>query len=317
MSSLIDPAQSNYAIGVDVGGTKIAAGLVRLADGKVLARRHTSTSPERGGRRVLEEVIDIIRSLADEGASLRAKPSCAGIGLAELVSPRGEVLSAATIDWLQLDPLESAASATGLSVFLEADVRAAALAEARYGAGWGKGSFLFVTIGTGISASLVIDGAPYTGAHGLTGTFASSPSLTALSGGNLIDGPPLEQHASGPALQKRFRETQADFTGTARDVLALAERDDQEARWIVETAGGALGAAIAQLVNTLDPELVVLGGGLGTVEGLYRRALESTMRKRIWSDVHRDVPLLATQLGVDAGLVGAAASCLLRRGPIA
>lgn len=313
MSTLIDPDQSNYAIGVDVGGTKIAAGLVRLADGKVLARRHTSTAPERGGRRVLEEVIDIIRSLSDEGAALRAKPSCAGIGLAELVSPHGKVLSAATIDWLQLEPLEEAEAATGLHVYLEADVRAAALAEARYGIGWGKGSFLFVTVGTGISAALVLDGTPHTGAHGLTGTFASSPTLTPLSGGNLIDGPPLELHASGPALVKRYRDLQTDFSGGAKDLLTFAENGDEDAKWIVETAGGALGAAIAQLVNMLDPEVVVLGGGLGTTEGAYRRAVEATLRKRIWSDLHRDVPLISAQLSVDAGLIGAAASCLLRR----
>ncbi len=301
-------SDSPYAIGVDVGGTKIAAGLVRLADGKILARRQIPTAPERGGRRVLDEVIELIRSLADEGAALRAQPQRAGIGLAELVSPEGKVLSAATIDWLRLNPIEQVASATGIGGIVEADVRAAALAEARYGAGWGKRAFLFVTAGTGISASLVLNGTPYTGARGLTGTFASSPTLTPLSGGNLIDGPPLELHASGPAIVKRYRDVQPEFHGTARDVLAMADASDADAHWIVETAGIALGAAIAQLVNTLDPELVVLGGGLGTTEGLYRRSIETTLRRRVWSEFHREVPLVSAQLGVDAGLIGAAAA---------
>ena len=72
------------------------------------------------------------------------------------------------------------------------------------------------------------------------------------------------------------------------------------------TAGEALGAAIGQLVNMLDPEIVVIGGGLGLVGGVYREAIERAMRRHIWSRLHRDVPLVSAQLGEDAGLIGAA-----------
>jgi glucokinase len=306
------PVSPQYAIGIDVGGTKIAAGLVRLADGAILARRRTPTEPERGGQRVLDEVIEIAQSLADEAAALRAIPTRAGIGLAELVGPRGEILSAATIDWRALQPAQRVLAATGLLTEIEADVRAAALAEARYGAGRAKQSFLYVTVGTGISASLVVDGVPYTGARGLTGTFASSSNLVPLNGGNLIDGPPLERHASGSAMVQRFRGVHGEFLGDGREVQSLAEAGDAEARWIVETGGSALGAAIAQLVNMLDPEVIVVGGGLGVTEGLYRHALEETLRKRIWSELHVDVPLVSAQLDVDAGVIGAAAASALR-----
>lgn len=304
-----DKASIEYAIGIDVGGTKIAAGLVRLSDGVVLARRHAPTEPERGGARVLDDVIEMAKSLTDEAAALDQRPGAIGIGLAELVSPRGEVLSAATIDWTNLRPLARVAAASSLPALLEADVRAAALAESRYGAGRARQSFLYVTIGTGISAALVIDGVPFTGARGLTGTFASAPLVMPLSGGNVIDGPPLERHASGSALAERLRESRPYFTGGGRDVLSLAEDDDADAEWIVRTGGEALGAAIAQLVNMLDPEIVVLGGGLGATEGAYRASVERSMRRLIWSDLHRDVQLLTAELGVEAGVVGAAACC--------
>jgi glucokinase len=140
----------------------------------------------------------------------------------------------------------------------------------------------------------------------LTGTFASANGLIAGNGWQLLLGPPLEQFASGPALATRLGTTSAGFVGAAPEVLALAERGDPFAQPIVETAGQALGAAIAQLVNVLDPEAVVIGGGLGLAAGLYRRSMEEALRRYVWSELHRDVALLSANLGNDAGIIGAA-----------
>jgi glucokinase len=96
------------------------------------------------------------------------------------------------------------------------------------------------------------------------------------------------------------------FSHAAPEVLALAEAGDPIAREIVETAGKALGAAIAQLVNVLDPEAVVLGGGLGLAERIYRRSVEEALREYVWSELHRNIRLVSATLGNDAGIVGAA-----------
>jgi glucokinase len=144
------------------------------------------------------------------------------------------------------------------------------------------------------------------GARGLTGTFASSRGLIASDDGILATGPSLEQFAAGPALAARLSTARADFRGAAAEVLALAASGDVDARAVVESAGAALGAAIAQLVNVLDPEAVIIGGGLGSVEGLYRQSLQAAMHEYVWSDLHRDVPLLSARLGKDAGVIGAA-----------
>ncbi len=301
-------SSGSHAIGVDVGGTKVAAGLVRLDDGAVLARRLTPTLPERGGRAVLDDVLSIAASLLEESKRLDAVPRSVGIGLAELVSPRGEVLSAATIDWLNLAPAEVLRKETGLDVTLEADVRAAALAEGRYGAGKGKGSFLYITVGTGISAALVIGGVPYTGSRGLTGTFASSPIAWFDDEGNVHTGKSLEQFAAGPAFAARLCARRAGFPGDARAVLRLAEAEDRDALWVVQGAAKALGAAIAFLVNTLDPEIVVIGGGLGAAADWYRELVQAETRNLVWSDLHREIALHTAALGADAGLIGAAAA---------
>ena len=295
-----------YVIGVDIGGTKIAAGLVELPKGRILARNLEPTQPERGGDVVLVDVISQARSLQEEAAKLNIKTTGIGIGVAELVSPTGEVLSEATIRWKGMPIADAVRAATGLPARVESDVRAAALAEAKLGAGRGLSSFAFVGVGTGISSCLVMQGVPYAGARGLTGTFASSGGLIPSNEGRLATGPPLEQFASGSALAARFSALRGDRRYQAPDVMAFAESGDKDTRLIVRTAGEALGAAVAHLVNVLDPEAIVLGGGLGLVQGLYRDSFMETLRRYIWSDLHRDIAVRDAQLGVDAGLIGAA-----------
>jgi glucokinase len=314
-----DHTQMRCAIGIDIGGTKCAAGLISLDDGCVVARGLRPTRPERGGEAVLAEVLELARSLQADSKRLGIRPTSIGIGLCELVSPDGQILSDATIGWIGTQVLARIQHETQLPVFFDADVRAAARAEAHFGAGRNLRCFLYVTVGTGISSCLVLNKTPFAGARGLTGTFASGNGLMAGYGGQLLSGPPLEQFASGPALAARFAAEYVGFAGAAPDVLALAEASDPLALSIVATAGQALGAAIAHLVNVLDPEAVVIGGGLGLAAGLYRRSLEEALRQYVWSEAHRDVPLLSASLGNDAGMIGSAlanginvrSSCLL------
>lgn len=294
------------AIGVDVGGTKCAAGLVGLDDRSVLVRRLWATQPERGGAAVLADVLDAAAALQDEARRLGNEAIAVGIGIAELVGLDGRLRSAATIDWRDLDVCGQIRSRMDLPALIEADVRAAARAEAACGAGRGLPSFLFVTVGTGISAALVIEGRPYRGARGLTGTFASSRVLVAADGGSLFTGPPLEQFAAGPAIAGRYNASRSDSGLQAPEVIERCEAGDAAARQVVESAGAALGAAIAQLVNMLDPAAVVLGGGLGLVEGTYRCSVEAAVREYVWSEHHRSVAVISAQLGPDAGIIGAA-----------
>jgi glucokinase len=302
---------SQHVIGIDVGGTKCAAGVVQFPEGVVLARGLRPTNPDRGGAAVLADVVDLARSLQQQAAEMDVTPAAIGLGVAELVGVDGQVLSEATIHWQGVAVDKSLHSATELPVYIEADVRAAARCEAHFGAGRPFASFLYITVGTGISASLVINGVPYAGARGLTGTLASSRALIPADDGSLVSGPPLEQFAAGPALAERLAMERPSFAGNARDVLSSAESDDQLALAIVTSAGEALGAAIGHMINVLDPEAVVIGGGLGLATGPYRSSLETAMRTYIWSDLHRNIPLLSAEMGNDAGVIGAAlaASC--------
>jgi glucokinase len=292
------------AIGVDVGGTKIAAGLVTVPDGRVVARTTRPTLPTRGGKAILADVIAAIEHLRSEAERLRLSLCGIGLGVAELVDARGRIVSNATLDWQDRDVL--AAFEGGLPACCEADVRCAALAEARVGAGRGQRSFLYITIGTGISSCLVLDGRPYAGTRGLSGTMASQRMVFPDRAGCLIDAPPLEHYASGPALAARFKAVRPEFNGDTPAVCKLAAGGDDAARHIVETAGRALGSAIGHLMNVLDPESVLLGGGLGLAGGLFERSLISAAREHLWSPLLQSVPILAAQTGAEAGLIGAA-----------
>jgi glucokinase len=109
-------------------------------------------------------------------------------------------------------------------------------------------------------------------------------------------------------LAQRYRLLKPASAAEAPEVLALAGSGDSLAAQVVDSAGRALGAAIAHLVNVLDPEAVIIGGGLGLAGGPYRAALETGFRAHLWSPIHASVPILPAKLGADAGFVGAASA---------
>ena len=255
------------AIGIDVGGTKIAAGLVKFPEGKLVACDVHPTLADRGPEAILDGVVALVQSIAT-----KANVQALGLAICELVDQSGTIVSNNIITWQTADVVKRLSSIAPVTI--EADVRAAALGEALFGAGKSYKNFLYITVGTGISSCLVIDGKPYTGARGLTGTFASG----ALPGLNQS----LEDLASGAAL--------------ARGATS-------------ESAANALGAGIGLLINTLDPEAVVIGGGLGLSGGTYWETLIASTRGHIWSPVHRDLPILAAS-SAHSAVIGAAALAL-------
>ncbi|HEY6695228.1 MAG TPA: ROK family protein [Solirubrobacteraceae bacterium] len=256
------------ALGLDVGATKIAAARVDAETGEILAARRIATAPARGTGVVLADCRRLVTELGD------GVP--AGLAVCELVDPSGRVRSAETIDWRGVDLLAEFAA-------VQADVRAGALAEARFGAGREHPDFLYVTVGSGISHCLMSYGVPRMGVRG-----------AAISTG----APLVERWSSGLALARR--------TGHASAQQALA---DPEAADVVEDAARRLGVVLAALVNALDPGAVVVGGGLGLHVG-YRALVEETLRAEVYDPEARSLPVLPAALGPDAPAIGAALAAL-------
>jgi glucokinase len=298
------------AIGLDVGGTKIAAGLV-TPSGRVLARRIFPTYPERGGKSVLDNTLVTARDLAQEAASRGREVLGIGVGVAELVDPDGNVTSSHTIAWRNL-PIRESFSALAPSV-VDSDVRTAARAEAAYGAGREFDPFLYVTIGTGISYCLVQGGRPYTGARGNAIVLSGAPPVGDVNiSASPLSPSLLEDFAAGPALVYRYNceRHRPHSVARAEDVLAAAKAGDPHAAEVVKTAGAATGSCAGWLVNALDPASVLVGGGLGLAGGLYWSAMLASIRHHVWADASRSLPIVPAALRTDAGFLGAALASL-------
>lgn len=285
-----------FSIGIDVGGTKIAAGVVAFPSGELIEKRIRPTHPERGGQAVLDDVLALARDL------VRTAPhpiACIGLGVCELVDLGGNVTSGFTVAWRGL-PVQAALNEIAPAV-VESDVRAHARAEACFGAGHSYHDFVFVTLGTGISACLVQAGVPYPGARGNALVLATAP-LTLVDEAGRRTQQVLEEFASGPAIARRFGADRAEA------VFEAAQAGDSRAVNILLTAGQAIGNSIGFLCNVLDPEAVVIGGGLGSAGGVFWDALVASTREHIWSDETRALPIVRAALGNDAGVIGAAAT---------
>ena len=295
-----------HAIGVDVGGTKIAAGLVSFPKGEVYSRRQIPSAPARGGDAVFADVLRLCEELAIAAQAQKQSVCAIGVGVCELVDLDGNLVSENCIAWKGV-PIRERLSKLAPTI-IEADVRAAALAEAMLGAGKPFKQFLYVTVGTGISCCLMLDGKPFTGARGATGTMASSPISIACDQCGHLNLHTLEEIASGPALVARYNQLRHAGAETGQAVLAAAFAGDTDAVRVVCSGGEALGSTVGLLVNVLDPEAIVAGGGLGLSDGLFWESFVASTRRHIWSDVHRNLPIVRAATGADAGLLGAAAA---------
>jgi glucokinase len=297
-----------------VGGTKIAAGAVDVATGAVRDKRVIPTRPERNGDAVLADVLALARDLIDTRhltrTALRGAADTVlgiGLGVCELVSPHGEITSDFTIAWKGV-PVQAALSEIAPAV-VEADVRAHALAEARFGAGTGFDPFVFVSVGTGISACLVQGGTPFAGARGNALVLSTGPVSVPVTCGGPDDAEHttwvrhvVEEYASGSGIVARF----GNGATRAEDVFAAAQAGDARATHILTSAGRSLGSALGWLANVLDPAAIVVGGGLGTARGVYWDSLVRATREHIWAEDTRGLPIVQAALGGDAGVIGAA-----------
>jgi len=299
------PFQSDaWAIGVDVGGTKIAAGLVRFPEAKIYGREIIPTQPERGSDKVLMDVHALILRQYDCASLHQCKPLGVGIGVPELVDLEGRITSATTVDWRHV---AAAHFAPRGPVTIDADIRAAALGEALFGAGNRYRLFLYVNVGTGISCCLVQDGKPFRGTRGNALVLGSGPDVALCAECESMTESVLEDYASGPGIVRRYLALIDDENvKQAKEILANADAHDPVAVRVVTQAATALGNRVGLLSNVLDPEAVIIGGGLGLAGGTYWQFLQDAARSAIWDANTRRLPIINATFGADAGLVGAA-----------
>lgn len=298
------PAAAEWAIGIDVGGTKIAAGLLDPATGRRIVEKRLPTPEGRDGEAVLAEVASVALELAAAARIEHGRVVGIGLGVPELVDSSGRVTSAHNFDWRSLPVVGRLGTIAPTTI--AADVRAAALAEAQWGAGRSYRSFAYVTVGTGISSTLVLDGRPWPGARGAALVASSGPLSVPCPSCGKVEPFVLEEYASGPALVRRAAERGATGWDRTEAVVVAAAAGDPIAGEVVATAAAALGSAVGWLVNVVDPEAVVVGGGLGSAAGPFWDRLVLETRRHIWNPAAQQLPIAQARLGPAAGWIGAA-----------
>jgi glucokinase len=288
------------AIGLDVGGTKIAAGVVDR-QGRIERRveRRTPTESQDEFLAMLDEIVEEL--LVEEVAAL-------GFGMPSTIDQRaGRVISSVHVPVGDFDFRERMAERFSLPVALDNDANAAAIAEWKVGAGRGSSYMIMLTLGTGVGGGLILDGKPY---RGFGGAGAEIGHMVLEYGGEPCSGNcnghgHLEQVASGGAADRAAgRILGPGMTG--RELVGAAREGNEGAREAIAEIGRKLGAAIGSLVNIFDPEVVVLGGGFSQARDLFLEPALESMREEALPPGRDRVRVVPALLGPDAGLVGAA-----------
>jgi glucokinase len=310
-------------IGVDLGGTKMALGVLDEE------RNVLWESKERSTGQTEDELVEMLVREIEEARRARPAIVAAGLGIpATIDRRRGVAIASVNLPIADAPVRDLVAERTGLPVFVDNDANVAALAENLYGAAKGTRYAVMVTVGTGIGGGLIIDGELYRGSIGA----AAELGHTVVE----LDGPRcqgycpgrgcVEALASGTALGREGRRAAEQAPDSALGRLAAegAEIDgravteealagDQTAIAVVAMIGRRLGAALTSFANIFNPEVIVVGGGVIAAGELLLAPAREEVRTRALAPMNA-TPVLAAELGPGAGMIGAAAMARIELG---
>lgn len=307
-----------YTVGIDIGGTKVLGGVVDETG--AIIRRARRDTPAEGGKALTQAIADVALELMKD-----SEIESVGVSVAGFISAdRKTILATPNIkDWNRVNLDYELTSRIGLPVVIENDANSAAWGEFKFGAGRGKENILMLTVGTGIGGGIVVNSNLHRGSFGIA---AEIGHLRIVPNGLLCGCGAhgcFEQYGSGTALLRHGRDAIQAHPDRASNILkrgdgliegvngsAITEaaRDgDELALSIFETTGDYLGAGIASLAVILDPEAVVIGGGVIDAGDILLNPIRSSVDKYMpFAGKHPHPHIIAAQLGNEAGLVGVA-----------
>jgi glucokinase len=306
-----DLLSDQVCLGVDVGGTNLRCALVS-PDGTILGRESVPTDIAAGRDPFLERLLGLLTRLKGAAEAQGKRVTAIGLGVPGLLSNDGVLRS--SVNLLPLEGMNLAqvvSAAIGVPTVALNDANASAVGEQHFGAGRPYASSLMVTLGTGVGAGLILEGRLWTGIDGVAGEFGHltvEPNGRRCGCGNRGC---LEQYASASAIAALAAGCGLGVAGEGLDaarVAALAREGDAKACGVFVQAATYLGIAAAGIVNLLNLEAIILGGGVAESFDLLAPVLERELRERAFAIPGERVRLLKGELGDDAGVLGAAAT---------
>ncbi|MDA8427822.1 MAG: ROK family protein [Geobacteraceae bacterium] len=297
-------------IGIDIGGTNLRSGLVDN-DGLIVERRRCASRIDEGRAAFCGLLLSEIMALKEVAAVLGKQVRAVGIGIPGLIGCDGLIRSSVNMQPLEGFNLAACVEArTGLPAVSANDANVVAFGEQCFGAGRGFSSCMVITIGTGLGSGLILDGKLWTGNGGFAAEFGH---ITVVPEGILCpcgNRGCLEQYVSAGALVRFARERMSAEGAeqlSAEKVADLAKLGDAAALSAFDQLGYWLGTALASLINTLNIQAVVIGGGVAASFDLLQPALQRTIQQRCFSQMYEGLIVVQASLGDDAGLIGGAA----------
>lgn len=310
------------AIGIDIGGTKVAGGLVDV-DGNITHRARRDTPHRSKSPSVVEDtIVEVVAELLQIVGS--GSVAAVGIGAAGFVAAdRATVVFAPHLSWRHEPLQEALQKRIAMPIFVDNDANAAAWAEWKFGAAQGESHLMMITLGTGIGGGILINGEVQRGRFGIAGEFGH---MQIVPGGHRCECGNRgcwEQYASGNALVREARSLFSASSPIASDLFDRAEGvpgnltgplitqaaqdGDPTARELLAEIGNWLGLGIANLAAAFDPGTFVIGGGLSAAGDLLLASARETFKRQLTGRGYRpEARIVAAELGNDAGLIGAA-----------
>ena len=295
----------SHTIGIDLGGSKIALGLVS-PDDQILARRRIDTDADAGLDSVIERIAGQVKSL---NAELPAGATAAAIGVGApgpVDHISGDLLTLVNLPGISNTPFRRALSQRlSLPVTLDHDAKVAALGEFHFGAGRQRHSMIYIVIGTGVGAAIIYQGALL---YGESNSAGESGHMTVDPAGHLCHCGSrgcLETYTGGPALSKHYASATGEVIN-GDEIARRAHAGDETALRVFHGAGRALGVAIASLAMTLNIETFVIGGSVANAGDLLLQPARESLIGYSFKAVSARVKVVASALGEDAPILGAA-----------
>jgi len=315
-------------IGVEVIGDRIVALVVNM-EAKIMAKVRAKISADKLGKPVVKKLIETINKVIKESGKPRSKIKAIGMGITGLInSETGIAKFSPNIGWNNVPIKKLVEEEFGIQTFVDNDVKAMALGEYRFGSGKGKRDLVCINIGEGLGSGIVINGKIYRGANFIAGEIGHT--IIDLNGPRCRCGNRgcLETFASGRAIVSHaiiaIRQNRKTLISqlannkidkiTPKVVFEAADRKDKLAKDIIEEAGKYLGTAIANVINSFDPEVVILGGEIAQFDNfsLMLEPAKKVATKCTFGGKTRKTQILTTKLGDDSPAIGAATLALER-----
>lgn len=309
---------NQLVIGVDFGGTNIKGALVN-DQGKIIYKVETATLANSGPEAVAGRIGQMINKLEAFAEAGGQRAVGIGIGIpGQTDQNKGEVVFAPNLHWRHVPLLKYLGQVTSLPILMENDANAAALGEQWCGAGRGSVNMVMITIGTGIGGGLIINGSLYQGSNGCAGELGHTvidPKGFLCSCGRrgcletLTSATAMIRMAKEAIDQGRITDLVKPENIDAKDIVMAARAGDEVALEIINFVADYLGMSIGNLINVLNPDTVVVGGGVSKAGEILFEPLRRSIMKWSLEAPASNVKIIPAELGNDAGFIGAA--CLI------